>query len=167
MEYVFEQAKKSDKNEIMCLYKSVLESDFCFWDDNYPNEEIFDFDISRDALFVLRDQERDNKIIAAISIDLDDEVEKLECWSKDLVPVAELSRLVIDMNYQGKSLSRSIMIKAIDVLRERGYKAVHILVHKKNLKAINSYTHLNYKRVGETNLHGNDYWCYEMGLEDI
>ena len=52
----------------------------------------------------------------------------------------------------------------MEELKNRGYKAVHLLVAKDNVKALRSYDKLNFKNVGECELWGHMYWCYEKEL---
>ena len=66
---VIEQATAKDKDEILKLYRAQLGREFCPWNEYYPSMEEIDFDLSRDALFVMR---QEGKIVAAISIDDDD-----------------------------------------------------------------------------------------------
>ena len=83
-------------------------------------------------------------IAGVISIDDDPNVECLTCWSETMVPSAEVSR--------------------VEELKKRGYKAVHLLVAKDNVKALRSYDKLNFENVGECELWGHMYWCYEKAL---
>ena len=156
-------ATEADKDEILALYKSVVGSDHCVWTDDYPSRETIEFDLSRDALFVMKNPD-DNSIIAAISIDLDEEVEELEVWDKSLTPVAELSRLAVKEEYQGKKIAATMMERAIEILKERGYKGVHILVQKDNQKALNSYKRFNYKDCGLITFWGHYYFCFEKNI---
>ena len=52
----------------------------------------------------------------------------------------------------------------MEELKKRGYKAVHLLVAKDNVKALRSYDKLNFENVGECELWGHMYWCYEKAL---
>ena len=58
---VIEKATTKDKDEILKLYKSQLGRKYCPWNENYPSMETIDFDLSRDALLVMREG---GKIIA-------------------------------------------------------------------------------------------------------
>ena len=49
-------------------------------------------------------------------------------------------------------------------IRDRGYKAAHILVAKDNVKALRSYEKLHFTTAGECELFGHSYWCYEKEL---
>ena len=80
---VIEQATAKDKDEILKLYRAQLGREFCPWNEYYPSMVEIDFDLSRDALFVMR---QEGKIVAAISIDDDDNVNNLEFWTADLQP---------------------------------------------------------------------------------
>ena len=95
-------------------------------------EEI-DFDLSRDALLVMREE---GKIIAAISIDDDDSVNNLECWTAELQPGGELSRLAVSPDCQGKGLAKEMIEKGLEELKNRSYKSLHFLVNRHNMKAL-------------------------------
>lgn len=104
------------------------------------------------------------RIIAAISIDLDANVEALPCWSTSLQPGGELSRLVVAIDCQNQGIAREMLKHGMDVLRNRGYLSVHFLVNKYNIKAIRSYDALEFQIVGECNLYDQPYLCYEKAL---
>ena len=59
-------ACEEDREEILSLYKAQIGREYCPWSEEYPSNETIDFDLSRDALFVLKE---DGKIKASISID--------------------------------------------------------------------------------------------------
>lgn len=161
MNYLIENASPKDKDEILALYNIQKGRKFCPWDDHYPTMREIDFDLSRDSLFIMRDN---GKIIAAASIDYDEQVERLECWNKEFAPGAEMSRLAVMPEYQNKGLARLLLQHGMMVLRERGYNSIHFLVNKHNIKAIKSYASLNFNVVGECELFDQPFWCYEKQL---
>ena len=156
------KATKMDKGEILALYRSLAGTEFCAWTENYPNEIEIEGDLSRDALFCLKDT--DGRIVGVISIDDDEEVEKLSCWSESLKPAAELSRLGVRVESQNQGVARKLLQYGMEELKVQGYKAVHFLVCKTNKKAIRSYDKLNFDIVGECQLFGENWWCYEKAL---
>lgn len=156
------QAEEKDKEEILRLYKTQLGREFCPWDETYPGEKEIEFDLSRDALFVMKDEK--GKIIASISIDEDEAVEKLECWTPELQPGKELSRLAVDPDYQNHGLAREMLQYGMQVLYSQGYKSVHFLVNRHNKKALRSYAALNFQTVGECELYDQPFLCYEKAL---
>lgn len=156
------EATENDKEEILKLYKKQLGREFCPWNDHYPTMNEIDFDLSRKSLFIMRDG---LSIIAAASIDFDQQVEKLECWSKELSPGAEMSRLAVDPDYQNRGIARQMLMHGMMVMKERGYKSIHFLVNKHNIKALKSYNHLNFDIVGECFMYEQPFLCYEKKID--
>ena len=179
----FRKAKREEAEEILQLYQSLIGTEYCVWTENYPTEREVEFDLSRNALFCLYEKmlEPDERkqgarlseeqtaeplpvtrgrLIGTISIDDDPEVEALSCWSEDLTPVAELSRLGVAVEYQNRGIARILLQEAMAELKTQGYKAVHILVAKDNVKA----QKLHFSTAGECELFGHSYWCYERKL---
>ena len=156
-----EMASESDREQILELYQEQKGREFCAWDEGYPSKETIDFDLSRDALFIMRENGR---VIAAITLDLDENVEKLDCWNRDLLPGGELSRVAVACSMQNKGIAREMMRHAMRVLKERGYRSAHFLVNKYNKKAISSYATLGFDVVGECHMYDQDYLCYEKAL---
>ncbi len=99
-----------------------------------------------------------------ISIDDDPNVECLTCWSETMVPSAEVSRVGVCQEFQNQGIAGKLLKGVMEELKKRGYKAVHLLVAKDNVKALRSYDKLNFENVGECELWGHMYWCYEKAL---
>ena len=161
MEYEIVLAKEEDREKILALYQMQKGRDFCYWDEDYPSDETISFDLSRDALYVLKE----NEIIkAAISIEEDENVDKLTCWDKRLIPEGELARLAVMPQEQNKGLARVMMQFGMDELYRRGYKGIHFLVNKYNEKALRSYAVFDFRVVGEVHMYDQDFLCYEKEL---
>ena len=157
-------ATKMDKEDVLSLYKIQLGREYCPWDDEYPNEETIDFDLSRDSLFVMKDGGR---IVAAITIDDDEAINSLSCWDKALSPGGELFRLAVLPDMQNKGIARKMFMYGMEILRKRGFKSIHILVNKLNTPAIRSYEVFSLRNVGECHMFDQDFICYEKELSDI
>ena len=183
----FRRARREEAEEILLLYRSLIGTEYCVWTENYPTEREVEFDLSRNALFCLYERmpepdEREQgarlseeqtaghlpvtrgRLMGVISMDDDPEVEALSCWSEDLTPVAELSRLGVAAEYQNRGIARILLQEAMAELKSQGYKAAHILVAKDNVKALRSYEKLHFTTAGECELFGYSYWCYEKEL---
>ena len=163
MTFVFEHVKESEAGEVLALYRSLVGTPFCAWTADYPARSDVEFDLFRNALFCLREKPS-GRLMGTISIDDDPEVEALSCWSEDLTPVAELSRLGVAAEYQNHGIARILLREAMAELKSQGYKAAHILVAKDNVKALRSYEKLHFTTAGECELFGHSYWCYEKEL---
>ena len=162
--FVFREAKTEDKEQIMQLYRNAIGTEGCTWSEEYPNEQILLTDLSKHNLFCMENQ--DKEIVGAVSIDEDEEVDRLECWNRNAGKMAEIARLVVREDCQNKGMARELIKNVIKVLKERQYKSVHYLVSKYNNKALASYKKLDFKCVGESDILDNDWYCYEMILDE-
>lgn len=156
-----ELATREDIDIILNLYHSVLDTPYCRWDEHYPCIENIEDDLAREALFCYRDND---EIIAAISIDKDEDVDKLECWNKDLMPAMELSRLCVKQGCQAKGLAADMIRFMMEYGKQKGYKSVHYLVSKHNLIAQKAYKKLAFDLKGECQMYGDEYLCYEKEI---
>ena len=155
-------ASDHDREQIMKLYKEQVGREFCAWDEDYPSEDTIDFDLSRDALFVMKENDT---VIAAISLEIDEDVDRLECWDRKLFPGGELARLAVTPSMQGKGIARQMLQHGMKALKDRGYKSVHFLVNKYNTPAIRSYAKFGFHVAGECHMYDQDFLCYEKGLD--
>lgn len=156
-----ENATRADAEEILKLYRMQLGREYCPWNENYPTMEEIDFDLGRDSLFVMRE---DDKIIAAITIDEDEAVNELEYWTPALQPGGELSRLAVDPEYQGQGIAKKMVKHGLAELKARGFKSLHFLVNRNNLKALKCYASFDFNKVGECFMYEQNMFCYEMEL---
>ncbi len=157
------KAAESDKNEILALYRTMIGGK-ADWTADYPCMDTIDFDLSRDALFVMKDDS--GTIIAAISIDEDADVAALPCWSEHLQPSGELARICVRKDMQNRGIARQMMRHAFAVLQQQGNRSVHILVRLANDAALRSYAPLGFVQVGECELFGKHFLCFEKSLTD-
>lgn len=154
-------ATRDDREEILALYKTMLYGP-ADWNEYYPNEDTIEFDLSRNALFVMKDDE--DRIIAAISIDEDEDVKNLSCWSRELIPSAELARLCVRKDMQNQGIAKKMMRYVFEILKKEGNKGVHILVKTGHEAALSSYRAIGFRMVGECNLFDKDFVCMEIPL---
>lgn len=161
MEYEIVMAAKEDRNEILSLYKAQIGREFCPWSEDYPSNEAIDWDLSRDALFVLK---MDGSIKAAVSIEEDEEADLLSCWDATLAPAGELARLAVLPDEQNRGFGRIMLKFGMDELKRRGFQSVHILVNKYNTRAIHCYAVFGFRVAGECRMYEQDFLCYEKEL---
>ena len=159
--YVIVPAAEADREEILALYKAQLGREFCPWNEHYPSHETIDGDLARDALFVLKE---DGCIKAAISIDDDEATDGLTCWDGALAPLGELSRLAVLPEAQNRGLARVMLRFGMEELERRGFRGIHILVNRYNVKAIRSYAVFGFREVGQCHLYEQDFLCYQREL---
>lgn len=161
MEYVITKATEEDRGEILSLYRAQIGQEYCPWNEYYPSDEEIDRDLSRDALFVLK---TDGSIKAAVSLEQDEDAERLPCWDKRLEPAGELARIAVLPEEQNRGLGRIIMQYGMDELKRRGFRSIRMLVNRLNIKAIRCYAVFGFKVVGECRMYDQDFLCYEKEL---
>ena len=161
MEYEIVMATEKDRNEILTLYQAQKGRMYCPWNDDYPSNETIDQDFSRNALFVLK---MNGSVRAAVSIEEDEEVERLPCWNSDYMPEGELARIAVLPEEQNKGLGRIMLQFGMDELKRRGFRGIHMLVNRQNHKAIRCYSVFGFSVVGECHMYDQDFLCYEKKL---
>ena len=155
------KAAEEDRNAILKLYRTRLYGP-ADWYEYYANEESLGIYLSRDALFVMKNDAGD--LIATISIDEDQEVDSLTAWDENIAPAGELARLCVREDMQNQGIAKDMMRYAFDALKEQGKKGVHILVRKGHAGAIACYTALGFQQVGECSLFEKEFICMEREL---
>ncbi len=157
-DYTIVNATEKDRPELLSLYAAQKGREYCAWTEDYPSNETIDEDLQRNGLFVLKE---DGIIKAAISIEEDEDVDRLECWDENLKPEGELARLCVLPEEQNKGFGRIMMRYGMEELQRRGFKGIHIIVNRENIKAIRCYEVFKYHKVGECHMYDQDFLCYE------
>ena len=157
-----EMASAADRDEVMALYRLQKGREFCPWTEEYPAVENFEDDVAHDALFVLRTPA--GRIVGAISIERDPDVDALPCWTPALQPAGEIARLAVHPDYQGRGLARRLVAFIMEELARRGCKSIHLIVNCRNVKALRSYAAFRFDTVGECDMYSQHFLCYEKAL---
>ncbi len=156
-------ATPQETDAVLQLYREQIGQEYCFWDEEYPGLDTIEADLARQGLFVMKNGE--GEIIAAISVEEDADVDRLDCWTSALQPGGEFARLAVKPALQNRGFAQQMVTHVLDVLKQRGFKSVHILVNRENVKAIRSYAHIGFRVVGECFLYQQHFLCYEKPLE--
>lgn len=162
MERKMIMATEQDREAVLKLYRAQIGREFCPWDEHYPGDGEITYDLSRDALYVMKDES--GRILGAISHEEDEQVDALPCWDPELQPGGELARVAVAPDMQNHGIAREMVRFGLDLLRERGYKSFHGVVNRLNEKAIRSYAVFGFREVGTCEMYGQSFICYEMKL---
>ena len=109
----------------------------------------------------MRDDER---LIAAIVNEDSDEFDGMAPWFDDVKKWAQLGRLGVAREYQGRGIGRTMMRYALERAKEEGCDAVRLLVGVHNLPAQRAYATLGFDVCGEAEAWGNRWLCYQKRL---
>lgn len=162
LDEVIVRATKENAEEVLRLYRAQLGRKFCNWTEDYPGTDTIEFDLARDSLFVMKD--RDGRIIAAISAEEDPDVDALDCWTPELQPGGEFARVAVAPDCQNRGIAKRLVTYVADVLRKRGYRSIHILVNRDNIKALRAYAFFGFRLAGECFMYNQHFYCYEKEL---
>ena len=160
----FRTATQDDAAQVLSLYQSAKSGAFCVWSESYPSIAEIEHDLETNNLYVLTDG---NKIIGAISIVPENELDDFNCWScKD---GKEIARVVIDKAYQGRGLSFEMVQSIESILREKGHRSIRLSVAKSNIPAYKTYIKAGFAVVEEAQMYDNDYYLMEkvMGANSL
>ncbi len=158
---IFGRVRESEKETVLAIYRSMIGTPGCTWNEDYPDEREFAFDMARGALYCMRNQE--GKILGLISVDEDEVCARLPQWNLT-AKAAELARLAVISEYQNRGLARRMILTVMEVLKEQGYGAVHYLVSPGNERALASYAKLDFECRGRTFLYEQEWLMYEKEL---
>ena len=164
MEYRIVTATAADTEQVLRLYREQVGREYCFWTDEYPGKDTVAFDLSRDSLFVMKDEGGD--VVAAVSVEEDEEVDRLDCWTPSLQPGGEFARLAVTPDLQNRGLAGKMVSHVMNVLKARGFRSVHIIVNRDNIKAIRSYARFGFRTAGECEMYQQRFLCYEKELSE-
>ena len=160
LSYCFRIAEWGDAEQVLSLYRAAKGGEFCVWNENYPTSLEIEQDLSTGNLYVMT---LGNRIIGAISIVPENELDHLRCWSyKD---GKEIARVVIDKAYQGRGLSFKMVQRVESILREKGHMSIRLSVVKSNIPAYKTYTKAGFAVVGEAQMYGNDYYLMDKVID--
>ena len=56
MGYRICMATAADTDAVLRLYREQVGREYCFWSEDYPGPDTVEYDLSRDALFVMKDE---------------------------------------------------------------------------------------------------------------
>ena len=157
---VFRKAKQMESEVIMNLYRSVMGTPFCTWNESYPGESEIDGDLASGFLYVL---EQSGKLIGAISIVPENELDDFTCW-KVKENVREFARVVLEPDYQKKGLSVNLVEGVMREFQKQCVTAVHIADAKDNIPAQKLYRKMGFEFLAETDLYGHRFLLCEKIL---
>ena len=157
---IFRKAEKGEAGTVMDLYKAVIGTPYCTWDDSYPGEFEITEDLSSRTLYVL---EEDGELIGAISIVPENEIDDFDCW-RIKKNAREFARVVLRPDHQHKGLSIYLVEGIIKEFEKQGVAAAHIAVAKNNIPAQKLCRKANFDFCGEADMYGHSFFLCERVL---
>ena len=154
-------AGPGDAAGVLALYDSLRNTDGCTWDEDYPGMIEIDGDIQKGDLYIDSDE---RGVRAAISVCVDDELEEMNVWSESTLPAGSFMRVAVRADAQNRGIAREMVRFALDELKRRGFRGVHILVGSENRHAQRCYAPFGFRIAAETEKYGVNWHCMEGEL---
>lgn len=155
----FIPAENAEEKEILEFYRSFIGTEGCTWSQEYPESEHIRMDMEKRNLFRIKDEKG---IVATISIDSDELVDKLPNWT--IRDAGEAARLAVRKDMQNSGIAREMLRFLMDEMKQRGYRGIHFLVSPGNPAALASYAKLQFTCCGEAELYDHNWLCYEKEI---
>ena len=109
---VFRKAKREDLEKVFQLYRSVVGTPCCVWDDDYPGWIDINEDHENGTLYVM---EEDAAILGSISIVVHNELDELTFWKEK--EARELARVAVAPGQQGKGIAQRMVSEIASILK--------------------------------------------------
>jgi|GEM_PF-185222 len=158
---VFRQAVKDDLDDIASLYKRLIGTPGCMWNDEYPTRESAESDLRDGALYVLCEGE---SILAVASAGAFGELDETDVpW--ETRNTCELMRIGVLPARHGQGVGSLLLRHVLREMRRKGFGGMRLLAGKTNPAAVRMYEKNGFTKRGEVFAFGHDYWCYERAFE--
>ena len=167
MKYNFRKATLSEINPIWdILQQAIIRRKIDGsnqWQDGYPNLEVVQKDIEKEAGYVLTE---DEKIIGYIAVLINDEpaYEKIEGEWLTNDDFVLFHRVAISENYLGKGLAKMMINHIEDFAVENNIKSIKADTNFDNDAMLNIFEKIGYKYCGQVYLRGNPRRAFEKVL---
>lgn len=158
---IFKKATKKNSKDILSLYKSLIATSGCTWNDEYPSMHEITEDTDNNSLYVLEDN--NENLVAVAFGGKCDELDHLS-WDKNIKNFADLARIGVSKDYQNKGIASLMITKITYDLKERGFDGVRLLVGKSHPHAIRLYEKNGFSRAGEAFIYDIDFYMYEKNI---
>ena len=134
------------------------------WQDGYPNLEVVENDISKNAGFVL---EIDSQIAGYVAILINDEPEYANLQGKWLTNAdfVVFHRLAIAKEFLGKGLARELFLQIENFARDQNINSVKADTNFDNDAMLHLFKKMGYQYCGEVYFRGSARRAYEKILQ--
>lgn len=150
-------------NEIKKLYDDIKRETFTLWDDGYPSEDLIKYDIERNGLWGVFNQE-DELIAISFAGERCEDGEEDYTWQQTFKKRGTFARIGVSPKYQKQGIASFLLEFILKELKIEGFDGVRILVGIKNINAIKLYEKFNFNNCGKIKKYGHEYYLFELKI---
>jgi ribosomal protein S18 acetylase RimI-like enzyme len=165
------RATLADVPAILALVRQVVPlmnaSGNMQWSVDYPNEEVFQNDITQNHLWVA---ELSGQVVGVAALTQDQDAEYADADWDVTEPALVTHRLAVDPAAQGRGVALALMQQAEAEARRQGLRALRVDTNSENAATQRLFPKLGYRFAGEIKLAfrpGLRFFCYEKRLQAI
>jgi ribosomal protein S18 acetylase RimI-like enzyme len=165
------RATTTDVPAILALIRRVVPlmnaSGNMQWSVDYPNEEVFQNDITQNHLWVA---ELSGQVVGVAALTQDQDAEYADADWDVTEPALVTHRLAVDPAAQGRGVALALMQQAEAEARRQGLRALRVDTNSENAATQRLFPKLGYRFAGEIKLAfrpGLRFFCYEKRLQAI
>lgn len=151
-------AAHEDAEEIAALYRSLIGTEGCIWNEEYPDIGFVRDDIENKSLYKAVE---DGGMIAAAYLGDYEEIERAECIDKSFKRLGEFARVAVKREYHHRGIAEELLKFLQGEARIRGYDGISLLVAPENRAAVGLYEKIGFKKCGEVHYYELDWYCYQ------
>ena len=155
----------NDFKKIKNLYSDIKTNTFTLWDDNYPSDELIKYDIERQGLYGVFENEELIAISFAGQRCEDDE--ESFTWKDKFNKRGTFARIGVLPKYQNQGVATKLVDFILKKLKKDGFDGVRILVGTNNENALKLYNKFNFINCGRVERYGHEYYLLELRLSLI
>lgn len=168
MQYIFRKATSTDLPNIWYILKAAIArrkvDGSNQWQDGYPNPEVIEDDIAKNAGFVL---EINNQIAGYVAILINDEPEYDNLRGKWLTneDFVVFHRLAVAKEFLGKGLARELFLQIENFALDHDINSIKADTNFDNDAMLHLFDKLGYQYCGEVYFRGSARRAYEKVLQ--
>ena len=156
---IFRKAEQQDLSRVYTLYRSLVGSPMCTWDETYPGWLQINEDFQHNGLFVMVETDT---IVGCISLVPDNELDALPFWI--CRQAKEIARVAVAPGQQGKGIACQMVSALMAQASQAGVPAIHLLVSVENAPAQRLYRKCGFTFLNRCNMFGLDFYACEKLL---
>ena len=144
------------------LYADIKNNTFTLWGNDYPSEELIRWDIERNGLWGVFDD--DDLIAVSFAGERCEDGEESFKWKDNFNKRGTFARIGVSPRYQNKGVGTLLVDFILKELTAQGFDGVRILVETQNTNAIRLYSKFGFINCGKIQRYGHEYYLLELRL---
>lgn len=158
-EITIRRALPEELEAAMKIYRTLIGTEGCTWDEGYPDRETVLAGIKSGGLYFA---ELDGKIAACAFCGEDDEdLKSLSGWSGEIKNPCFFARIGVLPEYQGRKIASALLGFFLRTMPGAGFDGMHFLVSRTNFPALALYAKFGFENAGECEMFGEQWYMYE------